>query len=647
MLRRQLLKLTALLCVATPLIIGQVAFAPAAFAQHGDDIGNAPPPPPGPGTLTVALIGDTDTAPIAGIPIALYALGPDGTPGLANGETDATGTFTFTGISNNPEIVYLLGARYADIPFGERISFEADSTTARVEILVSQPTTKIAGVSVEEIRVRVDWMGDRIIVTETLRLNSAGERVIQVGPTETGPAIVQRRLPSDASDFNAGPSSIGDDLAKVGSDVRFYGPLYPGEQRIEYQYSLPVSRDTDALRFPVSLRQSSDRIVIVAGTSGIQVSGSDLTPSIERTSESGQQLEAWERRGLRAGETFEVGIVLPETRIDPSALSIPRTDVWIDLDDTRLDANVDLQLLVEPGAPISGTALAPLMHITIPTGASLEGVAPEAESMGLVPTEDGGFDVVGPIGPGEHSLAYSYRVPSHPDGIALDMRFPREVQTLNVLIADVGLALDSKRLHRRRPFRNRTRNYLHREAYNVGMNEVVDLTLSPLRAAGLPQSASIGLTIAAAAGAALFLVAPLRGRRRVKVATDPELERIREKRESVYTAIADLEHDFETGKLEEVDYAAMREELKAQAIELIKSERSAAGPVAGAATKQKTTKSAASQEAPTDSSSSNTPSTGAFCPSCGGRLDARWRFCSHCGGELQPTDVGAGAENDG
>lgn len=607
-----------------------VLLATTALAQHAGDLGQAPPPPPGPGSLTVQLVGDANPDALTGISIALYALGPDGTPGLANGETDATGAFTFTGISNDPAIVYLVGARYAEIPFGERIAFDAGATNARIEIPVSQPTDVISGVSVSEIRTRVDWMGDRIVVTEILRLESTGERVIQVPALDSGPSILERTLPANAKDFNAGPTSIGDELALVDSRVRFYGPLYPGEQRIEYQFSVPVDRKTDAVRFPITLREASDRVIIVAGTSGMDVSGRGLVASRELTSDSGESLASWARPGLRAGESLEVGLVLPESRFDPTALTIPRTDVWVDLDDTRLDANVDLQIEVDPGAPISGTTAAPLLHITIPQGAALQGVAPEAEAMGLIPTEDGGFDVIGPIGPGAHSLAYSYRVGSRPDGVVLNMRFPREVETLNVLIADTGLALDSSRLHRRRPFRNRTRNYLHREAYNVGMEETVDLTLVPLRAEGLPQTASVGLALAGAAGAALFLIAPLRSRRSaIKVTDDATVrqQELQDQREGLYTAIADLDHDFETGKLDEADYTVMRDELKAQAAELMRIEYAEGGGVPTA-------------PAPTPAVVATAPdaqAAGPFCTSCGERVDPRWRFCSHCGGGLEPT----------
>ncbi len=636
MIRRALLSLSAALFLA----IVAAGFAGQAIAQHGADIGQAPPPPPGPGELEVQVAGVAADA-LGGLPIALYALGPGGQPGLANGETDAKGRAVFPGISNDPGIVYLVGARFAEIPFGERVTFVEGETRARVEIVVSQPTTEVSGVSVEEIRARIDWMGDRIVVTEIIRIESAGTRVIQLPADATGATILERPLPAGARDWKAGPSSIGDDLAVEGDRVRFYGPLYPGEQRVEYQWSLPVDRDARSIAFPITMRETASRVVVVAGTSGLEVEADGLVASRELADDTGIALASWAGGRLRGGDALSLAVVLPESRLDPTALVIPRADLWVDLDDTRLNANVDLTLRVSPGPPISGTPEAPLMHVSIPAGATLQGVAPEVEAMGLVPTEDGGFDVLGPIGPGEHSFGYAYRVASRPDGVRLDLRFPRAVQTLNVLVADNGLALDSTRLHRRRPFRNGTRNYLHREAYNVGMEEVVDLTIEPLQAEGLPQTASQALTVAGAAAAALYLIAPLRGARRREDEVDLALDALREEREAIYTAIADLEHDYETGKLDEADYASMRERFRGQAIELMRAEKAHSGASGEAATGS--TPPAETAGATHEPTTDEAP-TGAFCPSCGGRIDPKWRFCSHCGGALSPA---ADAESAG
>ncbi|MCB9724519.1 MAG: zinc-ribbon domain-containing protein [Spirochaetaceae bacterium] len=661
---RRAIGLAVLLAIGLPTAI--------ATAQHpGGEGGQAPPPPAGPASIEVQVVHETDPERAAGLSVALYALGPDGTPGLANGKTDATGRQVFPGLSNDPGIVYLVGVRYRDIPFGERLLFEPGQQSARVEMHIADPTEAATGVRVEELRARIDWAGDRLLVREILRLsNPSGRVVLRSGP-DPARAIVRRPLPATARDFAPGATSIGDGLAEADGVVAFYGPLYPGEQRIEYQYSMPLPTTGDARRatLPIELGSPAERVVIVAGTKGIAADGPSLVASQEVASDAGEPLAAWARSRLAAGERLDVALTLPEGRFDPSLVRIPRGDVWLELDDTRLTATVDLNLQVADGPPVSGTPDAPLLHVRLPRGATLNGVAPEAEALGLVPTNDGGFDVIGPIASGATSLGYSYRLPAGPEGLSLDLEFPREVETLNVLIADTGLAVASNRLHRRRPFRNRTRNYLHREAFNVGPDDPVDLSIEPLRATGVPRPAAAALAIAGAGAAALFLAAPLRARRSEPTRVAPETLRLRTELEAIYAEIHDLDHDHETGKLEAADHERMRATLRRRAIALLRAERtgmpaepSASGSptaaptdgapaIAGApvpdaqpvvratppAQASATPPAHASTTAPDRTGDVPAPAAKRFCTHCGEPVRPAWRFCSHCGGRLEES----------
>jgi hypothetical protein len=621
------LRLAALhLALLLALLVAPLALPGLARAQHDGGETDAPPPPAGDGTITVRVVNPDAPADVAGLPIALYALGSDGRPGFTDGETDASGQVAFRQVSSDPGIVYLVGARYREIPFGERVTFEAGQQEASVEIQVSTPTDRLDGVRVEELRVRVDWMGDRLLVREIVRIVNPGNRVIQLPAGGAGArAIVSRPLAAGARDFELGSSSLGDGLAFADGVVRYFGPLYPGDQGIEYQYSLPIGKAGTPVRVPVELGQASARVVAVAGTAGMTISGPGLVASSEVRSDSGQALAAWARSGLRAGESSALEIALPETRLDASLVSIPRADVWLDLDDTRLTATADLQLEVAAGPPVAGTPERPLVSVTLPEGASLTGVAPEAEALGLIPRERG-FDVVGPIGEGVTSLGYAYRLDAKPEGVSLDLRFSRPVSTLNVLVADTGLALESGRLHRLRPFRSGTRNYLHREAFNVTPDEAVDLRLAPLRARGLPREAGLALAFAAIAGSAAFLVAPLMRRARSLApltAGDVDRARLHAEREATYAAIADLDHDYETGKLEAADYGALRAELRERAIDLLRAEQTGAST----ATASGGANAPAADPGPAAAS-------GRFCPSCGAAAAPEWRFCTACGAAL-------------
>jgi hypothetical protein len=123
------------------------------------------------------------------------------------------------------------------------------------------------------------------------------------------------------------------------------------------------------------------------------------------------------------------------------------------------------------------------------------------------------------------------------------------------------------------------------------------------------------------------------------MAEDPARIRIEAEREAIYAEIHDLDHDHETGKLEEDDYGPMREALRARAIELLRAERNgaAAAPPDEASTVQPSTAATAEPDA-----AASKPHSARFCPHCGEGLKPDWRFCSHCGGRLDALEETSG-----
>ncbi|MEZ4292562.1 MAG: hypothetical protein R3E53_19310 [Myxococcota bacterium] len=75
-----------------------------------------------------------------------------------------------------------------------------------------------------------------------------------------------------------------------------------------------------------------------------------------------------------------MALTLPEGRFDPSLVRIPRGDVWLELDDTRLTATVDLNLQSRTGRPSRARPTRRCCTSGLPRGATLNGVAPEAEA---------------------------------------------------------------------------------------------------------------------------------------------------------------------------------------------------------------------------------------------------------------------------
>ena len=126
---------------------------------------------------------------------------------------------------------------------------------------------------------------------------------------------------------------------------------------------------------------------------------------------------------------------------------------------------------------------------------------------------------------------------------------------------------------------------------------------------GLPAAAAAGLVLIAAAGALVFLIAPLRAGGDAGP-EEPELSPAALEREAVMRSIRDLDEDFETGKLEAEDHARLRDELRARAVALLRAQREEVAPA--------TAQTAAPER----------------CPGCNGAVRPGDRFCPACGTRL-------------
>jgi hypothetical protein len=211
-------------------------------------------------------------------------------------------------------------------------------------------------------------------------------------------------------------------------------------------------------------------------------------------------------------------------------------------------------------------------------------------------------------------VSFAYRIPVEGNSVDLVRAFERRIPLLGVYIADTGrLIPESDRLHRRRPVRTGDLTYIHLEAFNVAPGEEVALRISarPPSRGAFPGGVTAFVVLATLLSGALLL-GPLLGKDLgPEDAESRELPSVRE-RESIYSAIRDLEHDHETGKIAEADYAAMRDELQARAVALLRRERE-------------------------DATDAKQSSASPRCSSCGSELRATDRFCSHCGQAVAST----------
>lgn len=120
---------------------------------------------------------------------------------------------------------------------------------------------------------------------------------------------------------------------------------------------------------------------------------------------------------------------------------------------------------------------------------------------------------------------------------------------------------------------------------------------------------------------ALFVGYPLlqKSSRRLSFSVNHQAEDLQARKEEIYAAIRDIDFDFRMGKLSQEDHAALREQYKTEAIDLMKKLDTLV-PVAGNGSRR--AKAAGSAPA------------GRFCAQCGEPAPAPDKFCSACGASL-------------
>ena len=125
-----------------------------------------------------------------------------------------------------------------------------------------------------------------------------------------------------------------------------------------------------------------------------------------------------------------------------------------------------------------------------------------------------------------------------------------------------------------------------------------------------------------------FVVQPLVIRVSPYLSTDvaeQDLERLSAQKETLYTAIHDLDFDFQTGKVDQEDYAAMRRRLETEAIEILQ-QIDRADPLV--ALDSELERQILALRHP---SQHIFPPTTVTCTACGVRLHGNENFCPACG----------------
>ena len=602
------------------LALGVLAVAlVAAAAVRAQDAAPTPDVPPGPAAIRGRVIHPERPAAAGGVDVVLYALPAEGTPGLRRARSDASGVFAFEAISNDPTTAYLVGARFADVPYaGERVSFAAGETERTVEVRIADVSADPRAVRVREVVVRMDPIGGELAVNETVHIENAGTTTVFVPPAlrASGSAPFATRLPPGAQRFAMPLGVVPEGVSLAGDELAFFGPIYPGENELAYTYAIPAAGAAPGSTARVSLDRrfaaGVERLVLLAPVQG---SGAAPPPGFsgpEDANVEGRSYRRFARESLPPGASIAFGLEVAGAERRPGALELAEVRLFFELDDAALLAREEYHFTVSGSASVVGDREAPLLRIPLPAGAQRLGFHPD---FGLQPDPDGGIAVLGPVPAGESVLEIAYRLPPVVGAAEVAREFTAPVSLLGVYVADTGLLVDSARMHRRRPVRGNDRSFAHLEAFEVEAGETVGIRFAPLPPRrGLPRAATVALACLGAGAVILFLSAPLRRAPAADDVAAPEASAARRERESLVVAIRDLDHDYETGKVAEHDWRALREELRARAMACLREERDAA--------------------ARESASVASAPSLEPACPACSAVPRPEDRFCARCGAAL-------------
>jgi hypothetical protein len=584
----------------------------AAGAVRAQPAAEPPGVPPGEASIRGRVVHAADGSPAAGVETVLYALPAQAPPGLRRTTTDAEGRFAFDGVDGDPAGTYLVGARYQDVSYpGARIQFSAEETVREALVRVHEVTGEPGDAAIRELHVRLDWLGDRLEIEENLVVENPGARTVFLPAAKRAgrkPAIALA-LPAGASGLTGPLGLLPDGVGQVGGALQWYGPLIPGRNELGYRYRLPAREGT--LRLARALPAAPIRVTLLAPASGPKLEAPGLTEGESTVAEG---------RGFRVltgelSQRLALELTVPPARHDASAVSLAEVRIVGELDAAAFVAREEHVIQVSGDGPVLAPGQEALLAIPLPVGASeLRFGAPQSGTRLAALPDGSGIAVTGPLAPGETVLEVRYRMPADGGPFALSRRFAARVPLLSVYLADTGrLRVASDRLHRRRPATTPDRTYLHLEAFELVPGEEVSFRVEPLPARReLPRAAALAGLALATALAALSLGGPLRPAAGEADAEAPEAESAAAReREALTAALRDLEHDFETGKLDPADYAPLRNELRGRVLRLLEAERSAAArPPAPAA-----------------------PAPPA-CPACGRAAAAGDRFCAGCGTRL-------------
>ena len=210
------------------------------------------------------------------------------------------------------------------------------------------------------------------------------------------------------------------------------------------------------------------------------------------------------------------------------------------------------------------------LRFTLPAGATNLQYLTGLVEGNVIDTEDGFIDVM-PLPPGHKEVAYSYNLIPNSGTYEFSQKFHYPVDGYTLAVQDVGsVEASSDQLILGEPLSIGEAPFINLSSTPLPADTIVTANLSGLPVAGSQAAViwtTVGLVVAAGGFGAGYLLKKFRRSGMIQIDTPDTTE---DERQKLFLEIAQLDDEFEAGKIPKEQYHMLRSEKKMQLVELMR-----------------------------------------------------------------------------
>jgi hypothetical protein len=250
-----------------------------------------------PAQIQGQIFNGTHDAPansIADVPVTLFQITGTG-PVTRTEQTARDGTFTFTNVISDAT-AYFARVDYAGMRYFSEIRPPEIAASSPLTLTVYETQTLPANFTIDRVHLILDVQPRRFNGLELVQITNPSDRAF----------YLPLPLPAHTSDVQF-QNVTEQTIVQRQDDGTILYPILPTTTEILYGVVLPFAPPDYRLDLPLTTNVSGFNL-LVAQTSGVNVSGKQLVPGAPFTAQSGQQYLVFSGPGQNAGTTFSATI---------------------------------------------------------------------------------------------------------------------------------------------------------------------------------------------------------------------------------------------------------------------------------------------------------------------------------------------------